>query len=512
MLGYFPEPYPDELLYSVVARLKRHGLFFSDRDVVSELFELKNASATVDFPSHLNHFQRQSGPYTHYAAIDWIQQHTLYPAFLAFEPPEYKQLILHSALSDQANGLYTRTGMAAFLIKPPDYLRVCEQCYLEQRNQLGEAYWQRTLQLSSVLVCPRHRCLLSTTNIPRRPISKYAYVAAEEAQITGPVCGPLPESLIARLVLLAEQSHQLLQIPLNSTITYPQLTEYYHQLAIRHGFTRGLKVNHAAICESIIGYWSRPLLMLLDPLLAEPDHWIPYLFRKQRKTIHPLQHLVTLVCLSNQGIAQDVQNISQIHVPLPRKRPSVSKIRSPAIRRQWLDICRKHTGKGIRWLRSKGKAGSVYIWLYRHDRDWLKQHTPMGIVTHARRLRVNWDDRDLKLLSYLQALIKRPDVVDLPHRRSKTWMIKQIACSHSLMTQLDRLPKCRAFLNAHAESIAQYQRRRIFRAIRALRDKGDGIQTWKILRMAGIKSHFNTPELRSWIKEGVAFVIDTSDV
>ncbi len=62
MLGYFPKPYPDELLYSVIARHAIHLGSHSDKALVQELFLSRNAAAVVDFPGHLVTLVEQIDP------------------------------------------------------------------------------------------------------------------------------------------------------------------------------------------------------------------------------------------------------------------------------------------------------------------------------------------------------------------------------------------------------------------------------------------------------------------
>ncbi|WP_428992390.1 TniQ family protein [Acidithiobacillus ferrooxidans] len=53
MIAFFPEPYPDELLYSICARyhiMSRNNDF---RHTVEDLFGCRQACAVYDFPSRL---------------------------------------------------------------------------------------------------------------------------------------------------------------------------------------------------------------------------------------------------------------------------------------------------------------------------------------------------------------------------------------------------------------------------------------------------------------------------
>jgi len=53
-LGYFPIPYPDEVLYSVIARAKSRLGIEAARTFVFELFGTIHIRAVLDMPSHLD--------------------------------------------------------------------------------------------------------------------------------------------------------------------------------------------------------------------------------------------------------------------------------------------------------------------------------------------------------------------------------------------------------------------------------------------------------------------------
>src|SRR5438270_3230747 len=88
MLEYFPDPYPDEVLYSIWARYSDIVRFTNNMDVFQELFGAIRMSATIDLPSHLGYFVGNL-PTGHAYSVDYfIDHHTLLPFFAAFRSPE----------------------------------------------------------------------------------------------------------------------------------------------------------------------------------------------------------------------------------------------------------------------------------------------------------------------------------------------------------------------------------------------------------------------------------------
>jgi hypothetical protein len=54
MIGCFPDPYPDELLYSVCARFHKRVQYPNKKGTMRELFGDEAAIAVVDLPSNLS--------------------------------------------------------------------------------------------------------------------------------------------------------------------------------------------------------------------------------------------------------------------------------------------------------------------------------------------------------------------------------------------------------------------------------------------------------------------------
>ena len=59
MLGFFPTPYPDELLYSLIARYHLRSGSISPKITLSELFGSTSTIATIDLPANLNNLTKR---------------------------------------------------------------------------------------------------------------------------------------------------------------------------------------------------------------------------------------------------------------------------------------------------------------------------------------------------------------------------------------------------------------------------------------------------------------------
>jgi len=84
MIGFFPEPYPDELCYSLFTRYCRRAGYRDRISTVRDLFGSKSFRAVVDMPRRPDYLIALLPPRHGYTADRFIDEHTLLPFYAAF--------------------------------------------------------------------------------------------------------------------------------------------------------------------------------------------------------------------------------------------------------------------------------------------------------------------------------------------------------------------------------------------------------------------------------------------
>lgn len=165
MLGFFPEPYPDELLYSVFARFSFMSHFSDMKDVHGQLFGLRNLRAVVDLPTHIDSLLNNLPDGHKYCADYFIKNHTLLPYYAPFLQPERVQALMELMRGDGGRSVHLLSGVSPYNVPRPQHLKYCAICIKEDEKKYGISYWHRSHQLSGVLVCPAHELLLTESRI-----------------------------------------------------------------------------------------------------------------------------------------------------------------------------------------------------------------------------------------------------------------------------------------------------------------------------------------------------------
>lgn len=163
MIAYFPTAYPDELLYSQLARYYTKSGYMAYTYAAEELFVSKIVRPDMEFvneftPDALRMITRDM------TMEDVVLQHTIFPYYGRFLPLDRRLRAFHALVSMQGNyhnllPIPTRKGNA------DRCLRYCPMCADWDRQVYGETYWHRTHQMIGLAVCPVHGCYLMDSSI-----------------------------------------------------------------------------------------------------------------------------------------------------------------------------------------------------------------------------------------------------------------------------------------------------------------------------------------------------------
>ena len=82
MLSFFTNPYPDELLYSAIARYHFYSGNLDCKDTLEEVFQIRTVIPSVEIGSHFKSLAKQMG--THYSVEILVSKYTIYPFMLRF--------------------------------------------------------------------------------------------------------------------------------------------------------------------------------------------------------------------------------------------------------------------------------------------------------------------------------------------------------------------------------------------------------------------------------------------
>ena len=503
MLAYFPKAYSDEILYSLIARYSIHtGQENNQKAVIEDVFGKRTAVAIPDLPCNLDNFSERVFPAWRVSASHLINSYTLANVYLPFLSKSQAAKIVESMKSENGGSIHTRAGIAASSIQASQYFRYCPVCAIEQEKELGETYWQKQHQLPCVDICLAHNCELINSNVPFYSIQKHHFQSAEK----------IPKTEQVKTVLLSKQENRLISLCyalLNtqsvSQYSMNQWTMFYRKVASETNCFKGKRVDHVLIYKRLMNDWVGTQFEHYLPT-KEANSWSVQIFRKHRKSFHPIRHLMVW-CSFIQD--KSLNDIFSIVAKLPRKCNDTDKKAFIATqktekstekqRETWLKLLMENPDLGIKALRKLPTGDSLYAWFFRHDRGWLQDNSPAPKRTNLKRYKKDycqWDEENIALLnSYL------PELASLKKRKraSKTFFIKQLPKANSIEKHLADLPKTSSWLNNHQEDHLAFRKFRLRLAVKILIDQNLPVQSWRLLRLASIRKEYITQEIDNYI-------------
>lgn len=504
MLGYFPVPYKDELLYSLVARYALHtGLVGNQKALVREVFSSSTAVAVPDLPSHLNTLVQNLRIVWPTSVSELISSYTLAPIYLPFLSQTQARKVVHSMRSDSGSDIHTRSGIAASAIKQQENFRYCPECIKEQQSELGEFYWQRAQQLPGIDFCVRHLCALEYSTIRFHPKEKHLFVAATATQLDA-ISRQIKLSDIEKT--LYDRYVELLQASQFKGLGVNRWTLFYRNLASELGLLNRSRVKHQEIHQLLKKRWVGTNFEIQFQAAGD-HHWLRHLFRKHRKSFHPLRHLLVTTALVPtwpvQQILEKVRRLPDRPLEPNSRHKTVDATRSEvnAHRASWNTIVNQHPGVGVKALRGIERGSAIYAWLYRNDKQWLMSNRPRKKVVSSNHYTAdyqNWDECNVALLESIYG-----DMSCAPNRQrlTRARFIKVLPRSTSVEKHLSDMPKTAQWIATHEEPVEDHQLYRLSVAYEKIKSSRLEVKRWRLLRFASIRKELVTPKIEAEIKE-----------
>ncbi len=544
MLPYFPAAYPDELLYSLLARYHRHTCSLSPKRTLDDLFDSRNVRATVDLPGHLGVLSRRLPPDRGLTSERLAIEFTLFPYHAAFQRPAVVAGVLAAMTEGAVDGIHMRLGIAASTISVPATLRYCPACHREALARWGERYWRRAHQLPGVLVCPDHGVPLVDSAVTSCSGHQHEFIAADDRNCGSPSFQPRwIDDQPCRTILLeiARRSTELLGRPPRGQSPADLTACYRRALIDRRLASANGRVSQRRLHDAFDAAFA-PVRAALPDVVAETS-WLSSIVRKHRHAFHPLRHVLFGLFLDGcppvpavvSNLGGDAPNRRRVagsdfddrlrefairgeglrptaralgvdpntvrrHTerlgldvawrPLVRPSPPAKEDRGPAIRERWLELQRREPHLGRKALADRLPA--EHAWLFRHDRAWMDAHSPAPTVRPHPADRVNWKATDHSLSIALHQAAESTLALVPPVRVTLAELERRLGRSPGWIgKRRHKLPEALAVLSAVAESVEAFQLRRIAWAGSTLERSGESAPAWKIRRLAGLPGHLS---------------------
>lgn len=291
-MHFFPPLYPDELLYSALARYHNYSGNESFKKTMRDLFGCETVCSVTDLPCNLEALSSRI-PGKVISKEQLLQDHTLMPYYSHFIPHDRLKIIKQDMYFNNGSSIHMLLGQTANGVKPSKSLKYCTVCASENRVKYGLSYWQRSHQLPGVTVCYKHKISLCESNIPssqRR--NKHEFVPLDT--ITNNIN---TEKVIEGnhvSLFIAQNSFYLLHYHSDKIVRKDLRNSYLQELQKINMLTASGRIKFFKLIQSFNNYYGCDLLELMGSQVEEGKQhtWLHKLLRSSDEVIHPLRHIL----------------------------------------------------------------------------------------------------------------------------------------------------------------------------------------------------------------------------
>lgn len=293
MLTFFTNPYPDELMYSAIARYHFYSGNLDCKDTLEEVFQSRSVIPSVKIGSHFVILAEQLG--SNYPVETILANHTIYPYYAMFLSKQRQQEIVQDVGGD-GQALYARLGMIAGSICRKVGLYYCPECTKNDVEQFGEPYIHREHQLQGIDYCPHHEVQLR--KYPVDTTSRIEYIRFELKNMNlSSIYKADPFAKIS--IHLSKQAYKLLQLPLHKFSREDIKLKYRTLLCELSLITVSNRVRQKELYQAFKSKFPKGFLEKYKSTLniADEYNWLKVITRNTKRHVHPFRHLLMLYFL-----------------------------------------------------------------------------------------------------------------------------------------------------------------------------------------------------------------------
>ena len=546
-MNFFPTPYPDEILYSTLARYCMRSGNIKEIHNFEDLFGTRNCIATMELPTQLDALIENMPANSKYTAEYFIYKHTLFPFLAAFIPAERADKIIETMRNGEGAVSYMSLGLVTSSVTLNRYFRFCPECFKEDIERFGEPYWHRSHQITGVFVCAKHKIPLYNSTELIRGGNRQRFISATHANCIVEKEISFPSDLMEKMLWMAEDA----EILLNNHFGFKEPDCFKNQFRaklIEKGYARmNNYIHQKQLKKDFIEFYGHEYLKLVQSTLPdEGGGWLSYMVRKNDRTTYAIRYLlltrflgISVIDLFNTKLGfkdEDENNIDayqelwdQRLIELTQSGLSIReiadilksstktirkaidrlgiepfwkfngggkylckkytdteefKIKREKCRNKWLELHARYPDKSSNQIRRNNDG--LFAWLKKYDNEWLEQnYRRVKTVVST----VDWAKRDAELLPLVKEVVAKMKE-GKPERITWTTIGSKLGISGWLSKKKDKLPLVKAYIDSEVESLEEFQIRKIKWGIEELERQRKDITLWSLAETAGVKPRY----------------------
>lgn len=322
---YFPEPYDDEILYSVISRYHYYMGNLNTKKTLEELFGNENKIPTIELCCNINSICKAINN-SMYDEDYLISKHTNLPFYYPFFNTNNQRYIVEMMKHNNAQGIYAKIGIVAGGVCNKKNLHYCPECVKDDIDRTGEGYFHRIHQVPGVLVCPIHLCKLYKYEVNDNEVGRISLINMNLKYIDFTPRYIDDNKINEVLIKIAKSSRYILNnhlININQNI----LVKRYKNMLQKSGLiTPKNRVRQKKLNSLFKKRYSDTLLEILDSKVDDREsNWLRSILRRPRKYISPIRHML-LILLIYEDIESFINYDKKNYISSQSSWPCLNKV------------------------------------------------------------------------------------------------------------------------------------------------------------------------------------------
>lgn len=307
MLSFFPNPYPDELFYSIATRYHIRSGNRSFKQTLIELLEYyPNQSYSLAIPNNLSHLIKRVPSTSTLNVERLIWEHTLYPFYKIFLTNSEAWSLSKCMRGKLSEPIHKVAKISQHSELKQTSLKFCPDCVRQDIGSFGETYWHRMHQVPGIFICLRHNCLLIESRIPLITNNlQHEPANLENCVLSSPSKVYAPET-IQVLKELATNIELLMQFNINFQGLLWLRNQYQNHLVQENFISiKGedrVRFEVKAFLRKILCYYKQDFWDIVRPgIYSKLEQYLAYclLGCDMTQTIDRVTHIILISFLSN---------------------------------------------------------------------------------------------------------------------------------------------------------------------------------------------------------------------
>lgn len=318
MISYFPTPYENELLYSIIARYHYHSGHKSKRETLLKLFGNDAKKFDVDVPNGVNIIVEKLEGISKGLTVNYfIENHSMLPLFRPFmESNNYHKVLLKIKGQDGAS---CGTRIIRYLVddvERKEHIYFCRECLKDQFETYGEGFWNRFHQIPGVVVCTKHKICLNKLSRFNLKKNWNHFIIPNITDVQSSIEGIQVSNKSLEILLdITKDIEYIFSEKLTAQPHHYYYDKYMELLKIC-GIGYPIVKRKYLLAEKLLGFYPKEVLELFNSYLS-PDNsasWTRCVTEmKKIGNLHPVRHILIMRLLC--GSAREFYENNYIYQP-----------------------------------------------------------------------------------------------------------------------------------------------------------------------------------------------------